>query len=118
MPVDLSKLAFLSSENYMKREDRSPRYQDVSINAFATKNTDIEHNLGFEPEYDVWADLLNDGRIWTGNLPEVGMEGFYTPAYCQMNSWTDDDKLTVSIYNPTGSTKTVRIYYLIFQDYA
>lgn len=118
MSVDLSKLMFWSGVNYMKREDREVRYQDVVLNAFQTKTIDIDHDLGHIPEYDVWAELLADGMIWTGTLPEVGMSGFYSPAYAQISDWIGTDTLTITVANQTGSGKTVRVYYLIYKDYA
>lgn len=118
MTVDLSKLALLSEENYMKREDRTPRYQDVTVGAYSSQSITVNHNLGHIPEYDVWAELLADGMIWSGNLPEVGMSGFYTPAYAQMYDWITTSTLTITVDNQTGSSKTVRVYYLIFKDYA
>lgn len=118
MTVDLSKLAFFSGANYMKREDRSPRYQDVSLGAFGDQTITIPHNLNRIPEVDVQAELTQDGMIWTGNLPEVGMEGFYTPAYPQIVYWARANDLQITVSNPTGSGVTVRVYYLIFKDYA
>jgi hypothetical protein len=118
MTVDLSKLAFYSAENYMKREDRSPRYQDVTVAAFGSQTINIPHTVGHVPEVDVQAELTQDGMIWTGNLPEVGMEGFYTPAYPQITYWATTTGVSITISNPTGSSATVRVYYLIFKDYA
>lgn len=118
MEVDLSKLAFYSGVNYMKREDRALRYQDVSVAAFDDTTISVAHNLGHIPEVEVQAELTQDGMIWSGNLPEVGMEGFYTPAYPQLTWWVDTANLTITVSNPTGSGATVRVYYLIFKDYA
>jgi len=118
MTVDLSKLQFYSGVNYMKREDRNVRYQDVTMAAYGSQTISVNHGLGHIPEVDVQAELTQDGMIWTGNLPEPGMEGFYTPSWPQITWWVGTADLTITVSNPTGSSATVRVYYLIFKDYA
>lgn len=119
--VDLSKLAFLTTENYMKREDRPVRYQDVSVAANGATNITITHNLLRVPEFEVGADLQQNGHIWTGTLPYklmVSSGGGGTPVSGVLRTWITTTALTIRLENPTGSAATYRVWYIIYRDYA
>jgi hypothetical protein len=115
MDPDLSKLNFWSGANYMKREDRAVRYIDITTPAFGTSQVQINHGLGFIPDYDVEADLLGDGRIWQGNRPWQNMASNSSDGP-QVINWMDTTNLTLRLYNPTGSTITRRVYFVIYKD--
>lgn len=115
MGPDLSKLNFWSGANYMKREDRVVRYVDINASAFSTGQAVINHAMGFIPEYDIEADLLNDNRIWQGQRPWIGMAQTTTDTP-QVSSWIDTANLTLRLYNPTGGAITRRVYFVIYKD--
>lgn len=122
MTVDLSKLNFWSGANYMKRIADPTPYTDVTLAAFGSQTITVDHNLGNIPEYDVQAELEGtgvDAPIWTGTIPYVGMnQGAATPSHVNFNTWISTTALTIALNNPTGSSITVRVYHIIYKDYA
>lgn len=113
---DLSKLNFWSGANYMKRDGSVPQY-DITAGAGATVAHDVEHNLGFIPQYEVSGELDGLGIIWARNKLYVGMEGATSPTDPEISAWTTTTKLTLSLYNPTGAQVTRTIYFVIYKDY-
>lgn len=116
MTVDLSKLAFYSGANYMKREDRTTRYVDISASAFSTGQQVINHALGFVPEIYVDCDCLGDGMRWQGKRPWVGMEGSVSSPDPLVEYWVDENNLTLRVINPGGSTIVRRVFFVIYRD--
>lgn len=117
---DLTKLAFYTGENYMKKEERSPRYVDITTNGSGIGSAAIVHGLGFVPDYEVGGDLEPNGvGIWNGTLPFVGMSGSgggATPVGAVMDSWITTTTLTIYL---RGAASTVyRCYFQIYRDYA
>lgn len=116
---DLSKLAFYTGENYMKKEERSPRYVDITTNGSGIGSADIVHGLLFIPDYEVGGDLQDDDGIWTGTLPYVGQSnsgGGATPVGAVLDSWITTTTLT--IYLQGAVSTTYRCYFQIYRDYA
>lgn len=115
--MDETKLNFLSTANYMKRDSHTGS-QTMSVGGFGTSSITIDHNIGHVPHYDVYATLQSDGRIWARNLPYVGMENSATtPTYTQVTSWTTANTLTIRLDNPAAGTKSIVVYYTIYKDY-
>lgn len=119
MEPDLSALAFWSGRNYMKRKAMLG-YVDVSVPTFGDSSPAyIGHNLGFIPEYDIWDELSRTDMLWSNKLPYVGMAGFAgTLPFVTLTEWMDENNLTIILHNESGSTHTIRVYYLIYKDYA
>lgn len=117
---DITKLNFWSGENYMKREARPARYQDVVVPVFGTKTFDVYHGLNRYAQYEVGAELVSDGVIWTATLPYIGMSGSgggATPVSVVLDSWMGLNALTILLTNPFAGARTVRVYYEIYRDY-
>lgn len=115
MGPDLSKLNFWSGANYMKRYDADNPYTDVTVGSFGNQTLTVHHGLGHIPEFDVQAELQSNGRIWTGNRP---MPNYDTADAPYFDAWTSNDDLTIVLHNPVSGSKTVRIYHIIYKDYA
>lgn len=115
MPVDLTKLAFYSGANYMKREDRTTRYVDINASAFSTGQQVINYGLGFVPEIYVDIDALNDGIRWQGKRPWVGMFDTSSPDPT-VEYWVDENNLTLRVVNPTVGAITRRVFFVIYRD--
>lgn len=118
---DLSKLAFYTGENYMKREDRAVRYVDIEVPAFGEASADIVHGLNRIPEYEVGGNLDLGDDIWSGTLPYVGQTtsgGGAVPFGAILDSWITTTTLTIHLSHASVSVQTYRIYYEIYRDYA
>lgn len=116
---DLSKLAFYTGVNYMKKEDREPRYVDITTNGSGVGTADIVHGLLFIPDFEVGGDLNDDDRIWTGTIPYVGQSGSgggATPVGAVMDSWITDTTLTIRLDGAVSTT--YRVWFQIYRDYA
>lgn len=121
MEPDLSKLAFYTGENYMKREERNIRYVDVTVPAFGSNSADLVHGLLLIPEYEVGGNLDSGSGIWTGTLPYVGQSGSgggAVPFGAILDSWITETTLTVYVSHQSAIEQTYRIYYIIYRDYA
>lgn len=115
MTVDLTKLAFYSGLNYMKR-DYSSGSDDVAVSGTQT----IGHNLGFIPFYEVHSEIDDVGIIWNNTKIDqytgTSLTGF-TNDNPTLTTWTTDNTLTISLSNNAGASGTRKIYYLIYKDY-
>lgn len=114
--ADLSKLNFLSSENYMKRHP-STDHRNVTAGAGATTTFPVLHGQTFIPQFEVSGEVDGDGIIWARNKLYVGMEGATAPSSPEITAWVDEQNLTISLYNPTVASVTRTIYYVIYKDY-
>lgn len=100
--MDLSKVSFISSLNYLKRSQ---------FCSSGSNPPPINHNLGYIPFYEVYADFSNNGIIWAGewinewtDSSNTGQtQGFVA------QSWTSTSTLTIS----TQGTA----YWLVYLDY-
>lgn len=119
MEPDLTKLAFYTGENYMKKEARTLRYVDITTNGSGIGSANISHGLGFVPDYEVGGEIYTADTIWSGTLPYVGQSGSgggATPVGAVLDSWITTTTLTIYL-NGAAST-TYRCYFQIYRDYA
>lgn len=118
MPIDLTKLAFYTGVNYMKKEDRSPRYVDITTDGSGVGTAAVDHNLNFIPDYEVGAELNGSGTIWSNTLPYVGQSnsGGGTPVGATIDTWITTTTLTIRLVG--ASSTTYRVFFEIYRDYA
>lgn len=111
MQPDITKLNQYSGVNYMKRSDKS------GVAQTNTTNISIGHELGYPPQFSVYADLLGDGMIWYGaervTASTESTAGAGTPAV-YTESWVTDTALTIKPNNFGGNRN---VYWLIYLDY-
>ena len=117
---DLSKLNFYSDVNTMKR-DVSSGHRDMTAAAFSSASIDVSHKVGGTgvPHFIVSAENDQTGTIWRRNKLYVDMENSSTsPTFCELSAWiTAPGILTLTLTNPTASSKTIPVYYVIYKDY-
>lgn len=111
MEPDLDKLNYYSGVNYMKRSDKSGQ---STIN---TADVVIDHNLGYVPQFVVYAELDSNGFIWYGG--EKVFEGTESTAGGSssppiVDSWITETQLTM---HPNFFTTARNLYWLIYLDY-
>lgn len=117
--MDFKDIEFWSGANYMKRLTSAEGNQTVTVGANAHQTITVAHNLGHIPgEYLVQSDLASSGRIYTNNRPYQGMDNssnLSPTAY--LKTYTDNNTLTIVVYNDTASSKTVNVSYVVYMDY-
>lgn len=123
MTVDLTKLAFLSTENYLKRKATLVGSDTITLGSIGTVATKVvTHNLGYIPFFQVGADIKNDGTIWSNDLVNVytqtSLSGT-TTTYPTLLYWVTTTTLTIALYNNTSPLKTGTrtVYWAIYLDY-
>lgn len=117
--MDISKLNFYSGANYMKR-DITTGTRDMIAASGATTTYDVPHNIGGDnvPQFLTSAEVARDKVIWRRNQFYVGFgDGSTSPTYPELSAWITTSKLTLSLYNPTGASVTVPVYWVIYKDY-
>lgn len=122
MAVDITKLSFLSSLNYMKRNTTEVGSASITMPAFASSSTYvITHGLGYIPNYQLSCDLAGDGTIWNTTKVEqytdTGIGGLFT-TNAVIKSWATTTTLTIAITNTTAGAIAARTFYwVIYKDY-
>lgn len=106
--ADLSKLSLYSAHNYMKNDESLS-----GDSGSATTSTTVNHNLGYIPFYEVFAE--DDGIIWAGEKINqyTGTSTGNIPNDITMNNWVTDNQLVLNVI--TGGSKI--IYWNIYKDY-
>lgn len=127
MSADLSKLDFITSENYLKRSALSG-HTTLTLGAYGTVNTTtIDHNLGYVPFFDTYCEFDTAGEIIAGgekvnpyteaaNLSGLAVD----PPYPTMRAWATTTQLVIRVENYTSPTATGNreLYWLIYLDYS
>ena len=111
MPVDYDKLNFYTGANYMKRSDKSGQ------STIAGSAVNIDHNLGYIPQFLHYVDLDNNGFLWYGGErvfagTESTSGGWSYPP--DVKAWTTTNTLTL---NPENIGSSRPCYWLIYLDY-
>ena len=111
MAVDYDKLNFYTGANYMKRSDKS------GGGTIAGSSIGVDHNLGYIPQFNIYADLDDNGILWYGGErvfagTESTSGGWTYPPI--VDAWTTTNTLTMRPSN-IGSSRP--IYWLIYLDY-
>lgn len=123
--VDISKLHFLSSLNYLKRSTFCGS-ATVTLPAYGSAVTyTVTHNLGYIPFFATYAELDEVDTIWSGGKVSTYTDqdviaGFSVdPPYPKLDSWSDTTTLTIRLDNHTSPTATGTrvIYWVIYKDY-
>lgn len=115
--MDETKIGFWTGANYLKRLTTAQSSQAYSLGAGATSTITVNHNLGHIPG-DWHVGLEISGTIWSNTQPWNGMDGAGgTQTAVSFDTWTTDNVLTITLFNPTGSTKSGTVYWTVFMDY-
>lgn len=120
--VDLSKIAFDSRLNYMKRSEFTGSIGLTLGSAGATTTHTVTHNLGYVPFFVVGANLNDTSTIWSNNrvheLTQTSLTGNDVPV--QLQYWITTTTLTIGIVNGDGSLAQVgtrTVFWAIYLDY-
>jgi len=123
---DLSKLNFTTAENYLKRSEFCGSAL-LTLGGYGTASTQtVDHNLGYVPLFDVYAELDTADEIIAGGekvnslTEQRALSGLSAdPAYPFMRAWATTTQLTIRLENYTSPTAsgTRRVYWIIYQDY-
>lgn len=117
---DFSKLSFLSTNNYLKRSPFCGT-QQITVAAGGYSEVNVDHDLGYIPFYEAFADIDNDGTIWNGGKVHPGTlsasAGPKTSPGIMHNIDTTDFRIGLFNDVTTGVTHTIQAYWLIYLDY-
>lgn len=122
MSIDISKLAFWSGANYMKRSSLCDNATIAGKADIYTEAKTVSHNFGYVPFTEVFCDINNDGKIW-GRSPVDNMSeeldlysgGLYPrPTFYWI---TDSTALHIYYASSSSTASTGVIYWLIYLDY-
>lgn len=124
MAVDLTKLAFYSEENYLKRSDFVGS-QDLTLGgAGAVTTHTVTHNLGYIPFFIVGANINSDTAIWSNNrVWEYTLSSNSATGNdpVQLQYWCTTTTLTIRIVNGLGTgtqAGTRTVCWAIYLDYS
>lgn len=123
MSVDQTKLVFLSSVNYMKR-DASVGSATLTLGGSGvTVSKVVPHNLGYIPFYEVHSEIDNAGIVWNNtkvySVTDTSNSGAGSPPDPDLSSWIDASNLTIALSNNSSplASGTRTVYWLIYRDY-
>lgn len=121
MSVNLSRLAFYSGVNYMKRSSFVGS-ATLTLPAYSgSVTTTISHNLGYIPDIEVSSEIDNSSTIWTPNKLDKWTESSLSSDTTDptLTWWTTTTTLTIRIDNFTSPTATGTriVYYTVYLDY-
>jgi hypothetical protein len=119
--MDLSKIAFDSRLNYLKRGFTGS--QTVTLGgAGATSTVNVAHNLGYVPFFVVGANLTNTTTIWSNDRVEqytqTSLSG--VDLDIRLRFWSTTNTLTIQIRNGDGAlaqSGNRTVYWAIYLDY-
>jgi hypothetical protein len=119
--VDLSKLNFLSTVNYLK-QDVSSGNTLITLPGYGLSVTKtIEHKLGYIPFFQVFSEINQNGVIWTTKVNKYTETSLSGPDYPepQISYWATTETLNIRLDNTTNplATGDIIVYYLIYKDY-
>lgn len=124
--ADLSKLSFITSENYLKRSEFCGQ-TTLTLGGYGTVNTTtINHNLGYVPLFDVYCEFDTDAAIVAGGekvnslTGQAELSGLASdPPYPYLRAWATTTQLVIRLENYTSptATGTRELYWLIYLDY-
>ena len=122
MTVDLTKLNFLSTLNYMKRYTEGSA--SLTLGAYGTTVTQtITHNLGYIPFFQVFVDQDNSGNVWSATkinqYTETSLSGVDPPDPALV-TWATTTTLVINLINNTSptATGTRTVWWVIYKDYS
>lgn len=122
MAVDLSKLAFESRQNYLKRSEFVSETSIALGSGGANADVTITHGLGYVPFFIVGVDIDNDGVIWSNDKVNENTETsrFFFSSEPTVSSWATTTGLTINILNSTvpAQTGSRKVYYGVYLDYS
>ena len=121
--LDITKIAFYSDANYMKRISAFTSSATVTLGAHGAVNTQtVSHVLGYIPYFEVFAEVDGDGVIWAGEKIDQYTEsslGGVEPASPILDYWSSTTALTIRLDNTTTptATGTRTLYWVVYIDY-
>lgn len=118
--ADLTKAAFYSPLNYLKKSDDLSGSEAVTFSgsSLEVKTVTVSHNLGYIPFHTVAANLDDADIIWSSNTDPY-ITGAPTGDEPFMEYWCTDTTLTIRLVNSDTSpiTGDRTVYWNIYLDY-
>jgi hypothetical protein len=120
--MDLSKVAFDSRLNYLKKDTDISGSTNISLGGSGANTTHtVTHNLGYIPFITVGANLNNTTDIWSNNrVNELTDSSGGGDQPVRLAYWYNDTELEIQITNGTGALQQSglrTIYWNIYRDY-
>lgn len=119
--MDLSKLDFTSTLNYLKRDPNFVGSDTITLGgAGVVAYKYVYHNFGYVPFVTVGADLLNDGMIFCQDAADTYTEtslSSHTHSYPTLLWWVNTSTLTIGLRNNAGASGDRTVYWAIYKDY-
>lgn len=123
MAIDLSKVEFVSTVNYLKRGTGAAAPGSAALTlggSGATTTKTITHNLGYIPMFAVSSELTS-GVIWSNDyVHTLTKSSAAGDTIVTVNYWCDDTDLVIKLVNGTGANVASgdrTVYYVIYIDY-
>lgn len=127
MSADLSKLTVYTAENYLKRSEFCGSI-DLTLPGYGGLVTHtVDHNLGYEPLFDVGVEFDEPGTIWAGGTKvnsltdQMLLSGLFADEpYPELSADVTTTQLVIRLRNYTTptATGTRRIYWVTYLDYS
>lgn len=125
--MDLTKVNFTTSENYLKRSALCGTALLTLPGYGGNVSTTINHNLGYVPLFNVGVEFDTADEIIVGGekVNTITDQGFLSglgadPPYPDLSAWATTTQLVVRLDNFTSptATGTRRVYFYIYLDYS
>lgn len=122
MSTDLTKLAFDSRLNYLKRDNTISGSEVVSLTAGTDETITVNHDLGYIPFYTVAATIEDDSIIWSTNISVRNYAGTVLLSDPTIRSYATTTQLVITYLNNLVTTANRitgnrTVYYIIYSDY-
>ena len=119
MATDLTKLAFDSRLNYLKRSEFVGN-ETITLGGDGSVHTvTVTHNLGYIPFVTVGAHLTDTSTIWSNDRVFSGTQSV-GDRDISLDYWTTTTTLTIRIQNGNGSfvrSGNRIVYWAVYLDY-
>jgi hypothetical protein len=123
MPIDNTKIAFSSEQNYLKRSPDLEGNTLLTLPSVGNSVTHtVTHDLGYIPFFHLGIDTNNDGIVWANDIVSeysetslTGIESLIPDP--ELFYWVTTTTLTIGLINHPGDAGTRSIYWAIYLDY-
>lgn len=112
--VDPKQLGYSSKFGTLKTFLSDKVSVAAAANTFTTK--EVQHNLNYRPAFNAYFRDPSNGEVYQVESGFESIQFNRSGAQVNVHAKTDNFNITFVVYNSTGSTKNVDIFFEIFHE--